>query len=230
MTQPFTAALKVEAVAPSKLAPNPYNPNHMEDEQLERLCQSISKLGFVDPILVRVHPKKLKREETPYQIIDGEHRWRAATKLGMATVQVINLGKVKDHVAKTLTLQANTRGEDDPDKVVALVRELSAVAADLPDGEELPLPWSSDELEAMLQSSPVDEDDIDYDEESEPAEKTPKANDPTVEGVPKVAVLNIHVPVKAWNKKGKAAVASFEKRIEAMGGHLFHEDLTVEMT
>jgi ParB/RepB/Spo0J family partition protein len=54
------------------LTPNPWNPNQMDDEQYGKALNSIREFGFVDPVTVR------ELGNDTYQIIDGEHRWRAA--------------------------------------------------------------------------------------------------------------------------------------------------------
>jgi len=64
------------------LEPNPYQPRSPVDpEALTALAGSIRESGIVQPILVRrVGPR--------FQIIAGERRWRAAQRLGLATVPV----------------------------------------------------------------------------------------------------------------------------------------------
>lgn len=74
-------ALKVEMVDSTALKPNPYNPNRQEDKEFELLCQSIKSDGFTMPILAN----------KDYVIIDGEHRWQAAMKVGIKRVPVVLL-------------------------------------------------------------------------------------------------------------------------------------------
>ena len=64
------------------LEPNPYQPRSpLDPEALTALAASIRESGIVQPILVRrVGPR--------FQIIAGERRWRAAQRLGLATVRV----------------------------------------------------------------------------------------------------------------------------------------------
>ena len=64
------------------LEPNPYQPRGaVAPEALAELAASIRESGMVQPILVR-------RVGTRFQIIAGERRWRAAQRLGLATVPV----------------------------------------------------------------------------------------------------------------------------------------------
>ena len=61
-----------EWVAPEAIEPNDWNPNELEDDEFERLKQSIMDNGWTMPIVVHA--------EENY-IIDGEHRWAAAQEL-----------------------------------------------------------------------------------------------------------------------------------------------------
>src|SRR5687768_14023724 len=64
------------------LEPNPYQPRSpLEPEALTELIASIRESGIVQPILVR-------KVGARFQIIAGERRWRAAQRLGLATVPV----------------------------------------------------------------------------------------------------------------------------------------------
>lgn len=85
----------------------------------QREIASIEAFGFVDPITVR--------ESGPgFEIIDGEHRWRAATQMGIELIPVWSLGQVPDEIAQQLTIVLNeTRGEPKPERLAALVRSLS---------------------------------------------------------------------------------------------------------
>jgi ParB family transcriptional regulator, chromosome partitioning protein len=64
------------------LEPNPYQPRSpLDPEALTELAASIRESGIVQPILVR-------KVGGRFQIIAGERRWRAAQRLGLATVPV----------------------------------------------------------------------------------------------------------------------------------------------
>ena len=63
-----------------------FNPRKdFRDEELKELADSISSKGLVQPIIVRRDPD----QKTPYEIVAGERRWRAAQKAGIHTVPVI---------------------------------------------------------------------------------------------------------------------------------------------
>lgn len=102
-----------------KLDPNPWNPNRMDSVRFKKLVAYLEREGFVVPIVVR--PGKRGR----YQIIDGEHRYRAAKELGLPAVpcEVVDLD---DRRAKILTINLNRlRGEHAPAPTAALLHDLS---------------------------------------------------------------------------------------------------------
>lgn len=92
----------------ANLRPNPWNTNSVGAQNFEKLKGSIEKLGFFKPILVR------ELDGGIFEILGGEHRWRAAMEQGISTVPVISVGKINDLVAKQMSLVDNERyGEDD---------------------------------------------------------------------------------------------------------------------
>lgn len=100
--------------------PNPWNPNRQNDETFDKEKQSITAFGMIDPILVR------EKEDGTYEIIDGEHRWRACLELGFTKMKVESIGKIDDSSAKLLTINLNNlRGKDDIFKRAALLKEIN---------------------------------------------------------------------------------------------------------
>ena len=92
-------------VALSPLDPNPFQPRTtMAPARLEELAGSIRESGMVQPILVR-------RAGSRYQIIAGERRFRAAQKLGLATVPVV-VRDVADDQLLELALVENIQREE----------------------------------------------------------------------------------------------------------------------
>lgn len=63
------------------LKENPNNPNKCTKEQLESISNSITKYGFLDPIIIN-------KDNT---VINGNHRLKIAHKLGLDEVPVIKL-------------------------------------------------------------------------------------------------------------------------------------------
>jgi len=62
------------------LEPNPWNPNRMPEDLYQALKAHMEKGGKVDPLIVMPKPVY------GYLIVDGEHRWRAATELRWETI------------------------------------------------------------------------------------------------------------------------------------------------
>lgn len=146
------------------ISPNPWNPNKQSDRAFQAEVESISTHGFIDPILIR----KLGKG---YQIIDGEHRWRAFGQVVTEGVAAAgNLQRliasnvipaivldVTEAEAKKLTIIMNeTRG-------AANVTDLSYLLADLLPhyGAELitGLPYTPEQLSGYLALTEFDTSD-----------------------------------------------------------------------
>ncbi|MER4653244.1 ParB N-terminal domain-containing protein [Klebsiella pneumoniae] len=105
----------------ARLRPNPWNTNSVGAQNFEKLKGSIEKLGFFKPIL----PRELDGGQ--FEILGGEHRWRAAMEQGISTVPVISVGKISDLVAKQMSLVDNERyGEDDQVALQRLIEEIQS--------------------------------------------------------------------------------------------------------
>jgi ParB family chromosome partitioning protein len=92
-------------VPADRLEPNPLQPRTVIDPaRLAELAASIEESGMVQPILVR-------RAGSRFQIIAGERRWRAAQKLGLATVPV-TIRDVPDDRLLELALVENIQREE----------------------------------------------------------------------------------------------------------------------
>lgn len=100
-SQPHGTVIELLWVPPAELRPNNYNPNVLDDDLYDKTVESIRKFNFVDPVTVRVV------EDGRYEIIDGEHRVRAARQLNLRLIPVIILGDVDDDTAQQLTLILN---------------------------------------------------------------------------------------------------------------------------
>lgn len=105
----------------ANLRPNPWNTNSVGAQNFEKLKGSIEKLGFFKPILAR------ELDGGVFEILGGEHRWRAAMEQGISTVPVISVGKINDLVAKQMSLVDNERyGEDDQVALQRLIEEIQS--------------------------------------------------------------------------------------------------------
>lgn len=110
---------------------------------------SIEKFGFVDPVTVRHLGEDL------YEIIDGEHRWRAAQELGLAEIPVFDVGPIDDAKAKQLTIVLNeTRGQSDEQKLGDLLKDLlsSETTASLMET----LPFSQEKFDELTRKPDFD--------------------------------------------------------------------------
>ena len=137
-----------EMVSTSNLSPNPWNPNEMTDFMFEREKESIRKFGFLDPITVRETAEGL-------QIVDGEHRWKAAKELGSLELPIINLGSITKAKAQALTEALNNlRGEHNPEKEAIMLSELLTAEPDL----RSILPYEESDLASILAN--LEEPDI----------------------------------------------------------------------
>lgn len=100
--------------------PNSWNPNLQSEKMFEEAKRSITNFGFVDPVFVREYG------DGTYQIIDGEHRWKACKELGYTKLIIESYGVVDEAVAKILTMNMNKiRGEHDIMKEAALYKSLN---------------------------------------------------------------------------------------------------------
>mgnify|MGYP000421500953 CR=1 FL=1 len=140
------------------LTPNVFNTNAVSPESEIKLENSLKRFGVYKPIICR------ELDDGRLEIIGGEHRWRAAKKLGYETVPIVNLGIVPDAKAKEIMLVDNGRyGEDD-------TLALAELLQDLGNADEILsfLPMSSSELDAIFSSTSIALDDLDSDSDDLP--------------------------------------------------------------
>jgi len=99
---------RVKYVPLSSIAPSPDNPRGAveKDESFERLIASISKVGILVPLVVRSLTPTRGRH--PYELVDGERRFKAATALALQEVPVhvlqdksVDLRKLMFHLHMT---------------------------------------------------------------------------------------------------------------------------------
>lgn len=112
--------LQIQYVSTESIAPNDYNPNRQDDHDFELLMRSMKEDGFTQPIIVHAKTK---------QIVDGEHRWRAAQQLGMAEIPVVFVDMELAQM-KISTLRHNrARGSEDIELTAQLMRDLEELGA-----------------------------------------------------------------------------------------------------
>lgn len=128
--------------------PNPWNPNEQTDFMFDKQKVSMSEFGSIVPIIVR-------EKNGRYEIVDGEHRYKASLQLGAKQISVNNLGKVDDHVVMRLTDILNSlKGKNNQDKLAELLNSLKNEVS----VEELirTMPYQESEIQAMISHTEID--------------------------------------------------------------------------
>lgn len=117
------------------IIPNEYNPNQMSDFIYGRMKETIKEKGLFGSIICRPLAGM-------YQILDGEHRWKACKELGYTELPIeVSVNEMSDQDVKFWTLYFNnTRGKDDIEKVAQIFNEIDIGQAQL-------LPFTEDEIE-----------------------------------------------------------------------------------
>lgn len=128
----ITVFKDVVMIPVDRIVPNDYNPNEMDPKKFELLREEIRQFGWVgNPLIVRVLPPKpsvddgmpkLGKADIPYEIIDGENRWRAGKLEGMteAPCVILDVPDKAEASFKTYVLN-NFRGEINEVKLAVLI-------------------------------------------------------------------------------------------------------------
>lgn len=125
--------LEVKYVPVGNVSVNNYNPNRQSEREFDLLLKSITEDGFTQPIVV----VRTEGREDHYTIVDGEHRYRAAARLGYTEIPVA-IAPMTLEQARIATLRHNrARGSEDVELATAVLRDLEAVGA---------LGWAQDSL------------------------------------------------------------------------------------
>jgi DNA segregation ATPase FtsK/SpoIIIE-like protein len=140
-----------------KVRPNRWNPNVMDKAMFNKQKKSIDELGFLGAILVREH-----EISGMYEILDGEHRWKALKEANEAQIPVENIGKISDKDAQLLTILINNlHGKDDIFKRAKILEALEDVQLSL-------LPMTEQEIEHEKQFVKFDFGQYDKDDDDMP--------------------------------------------------------------
>lgn len=118
----------------------PWNPNQMDEVMSNRLKESLSRYGLVEPLVVRP-------DEDGYEVLSGNQRLKVIESMGIDSVPCV-IVNLNDNEAMLLAQALNgLRGEDD----LALKGELfRKVLETLPESKILSLlPETSDSLQAL---------------------------------------------------------------------------------
>lgn len=118
ITKDYEPDIRVVPVADIEV--NDWNPNAMDMETFNILVETVRKEGMNQPILVR----EKQGEEGKFELIDGEHRFKASKAAGLQKIVVIVV-PYSDSMAKVRTISMNNiRGEYIPLKMAKLLAEL----------------------------------------------------------------------------------------------------------
>lgn len=105
ITEQRTSAEEVKQIPIDEIDTSPFQPRTIfDDERIEELCQTIRTHGVIQPIVVRLRNSR-------YEIIAGERRWRAVTKLGHATIPAI-VREFNDSQTASIALIENLQREN----------------------------------------------------------------------------------------------------------------------
>lgn len=138
--------LEVTYLPPDKLRPNSYNPNRQDPKDFALLLRSMQEDGFTQPVVA---------QRDTYEIVDGEHRWRAARELGLPEIPVV-LVDMEEAQMRLSTLRHNrARGSEDLDLSAAVFRDLRELGA--LDAAQNALNLDQKELDRILDDEPAPE-------------------------------------------------------------------------
>lgn len=112
--------LTVEFVNPETIYPNAYNPNRQSENDFELLLSSMQEDGFTQPILVQ---RKTR------EIIDGEHRWRAAQRLGLKEIPVVFTDMTPEQMRISTLRHNRARGSEDIELTIQILQDLRELGA-----------------------------------------------------------------------------------------------------
>jgi ParB-like chromosome segregation protein Spo0J len=113
-------SLEVVYVDVDSLNPNSYNPNRQTDKDFALLRSSIHDDGFTQPVIVIRHNR---------EIVDGEHRWRAALAEGMKQIPVVFVDMTPEQQRISTLRHNRARGSEDVNLAAELLRDLAGRGA-----------------------------------------------------------------------------------------------------
>lgn len=156
---------KYSEIDPRSLKPNPWNTNVVSPENDLKIEASIKRFGLFKPIIVRELPSG------DLEILGGEHRAKAARRMGIKKVPIMNLGIISDDKAKEIGLVDNGRyGEDD-------TLQLSELLQSLGDSDDLLsfLPYTDEDMSSIFSSSSIALDELELPDDDSSIPELPTA-------------------------------------------------------
>jgi hypothetical protein len=111
----------------SKIRANTWNPNVQAPDTFNALVDHIVSVGFSGAIELRRLPEEEAEAPYEYEVVGGEHRWKAAQILGMKTIPATVYDNWDRDRAEAETVAFNIlSGKMDPVKFTASFNRLSA--------------------------------------------------------------------------------------------------------
>lgn len=124
-----TAGVKIHdrvMIPISQIKPSTYNANVQTPSTFNALVDEIREHGWVGEIQVRPLRDDEKEGEYLYELVGGEHRWKAAQILEMSELPATIHPEWQDDVAKAQSIALNIlSGHLDPVKFTTLFNQLS---------------------------------------------------------------------------------------------------------
>lgn len=139
-------ALKIEYVAPDSIFPNAYNPNRQSEREFELLVLSMKEDGFTQPVVVQLKSR---------EIVDGEHRWRAAQHLGLKEIPVVFVDMTPEQQRISTLRHNRARGSEDVELTIKILHDLRELGALEHAVDSLQI--SDRELNALMDDLPAPE-------------------------------------------------------------------------
>ena len=122
MDEPLEEGVDVRLVSVGRLRANEHNPNDMKYKAFNLLVEHIKQDGRMNqPVLVVPIGGD---EDHDFEIVDGEHRWRAAQAAGLQNIAVVVVNYDQDQ-SKMRSISFNQiKGEYIPLKMAKLLADL----------------------------------------------------------------------------------------------------------
>ena len=141
--------MKTVDISSTKLRPAPWNPNQMDERMMERLRESISRYGLVEPLVVR------PLDDSLYEVLSGNQRLRVLQGMDLKFVPCVVV-ELNDTKAMLLAQALNSlRGEDDLALKGNLIKE---VLTTIPEDRVLSL--LPETIESLRSLSSFDQTDL----------------------------------------------------------------------
>lgn len=116
---PSPSSARLLWLDPSEIRPNPWNPNVVPADVLDKVREALERFGWLSPVVVR------SDTDATFQLIDGEHRWQIAKEQHISPIPAFLVDGLSESEAKRATVILNDlHGQARPDKLAELVSDI----------------------------------------------------------------------------------------------------------